>query len=111
LDDCKTLITQTLNSYLFCKSSPNLSCGGLTKEQVDSIKYLGVVIDSRLNWDLHIAHADKKVACGSAALYKLQPYVNVDLLRKVYLSIVYCHLHYVILMSGHCKHNHARLSS
>ena len=40
------------------------------------------------------------VACGSAALYKLQPYVNVDLLRKVYFSVVYCHLHLAILIWG-----------
>jgi len=52
-------------------SQINLSCGGIPIEQVESIKYLGVVIDSRLNWELHIAHMGKKVACGSAALYKL----------------------------------------
>ena len=44
----------------------------------------------------------KKIACGSAALYKLhlQPYINVDLLRKLYFSIVYCHLYYAILIWG-----------
>jgi len=57
----------------FSKSAPlisfiNLSCGCLTIEQVESIKYLRIVIDSRLNWDLHIAHVGKMVACGSAAL-------------------------------------------
>jgi len=42
----------------------------------------------------------KNVACGTAALYKLQPYVNGDLLRSIYFSIVYCHLHYAVLMWG-----------
>jgi len=42
----------------------------------------------------------KKVACGSAALYKLQPYINVDLLRKIYFCIVYCHLYNGILIWG-----------
>jgi len=41
---------------LFSKISPltssiSLSCGGLTIEQVERIKYLGVLMDSRLNWD------------------------------------------------------------
>jgi len=40
----------------------------------------------------------KNGACGSATLYKLQPYINVDLLRKIYFSIVYCHLYYAILI-------------
>jgi len=63
-------------------------------------KYVGFVIASRLNWELHIAPVDQKVACGSAALHKLQPYVNVDLLRKIYFSIVYCYLYYAILIWG-----------
>jgi len=40
----------------------------------------------------------KKFACGSAALYKLQPYVNVDLLHEIYFSIVYCHFYHAILI-------------
>jgi len=42
----------------------------------------------------------KKAAGGSAALYKLQHYVNVDRLHKVYFSIFYCHLHYAIRIWG-----------
>jgi len=73
---------------------------GITIEQVEGIKYLGFVIDSQFNWNLHIAHEEQKVICGGAALYKLQPYANVDLLHKVNFSIVYCHLHYTILIWG-----------
>jgi len=29
-----------------------------------------------------------------------KPYINVDLLRKIYFSIVYCHLYYAILIWG-----------
>jgi len=50
--------------------------------------------------ELHIAQVGENVACGGAALYKLQPYVNVDVLRKIHLSIVYCHLYYAILIWG-----------
>jgi len=67
-------------------------------EQVESIKYLGVVIDSRLNWELHIADVGRKIACGIPSLYKLQPCINVDLLHKIYFSIVYCHLYHAILI-------------
>jgi len=40
------------------------------------------------------------VACGSAAVYNLQPYINVDLLRKIYFSTVYCHISNAILIWG-----------
>jgi len=52
----------------------------------------------QLNWELHIAHVGKKVAFGSVALYKLQPYVNVDLLCKIYFSIGYCYLYHAIII-------------
>ena len=72
----------TLFSKISSLTSPiNLSCGGIPIEQVENIKYLGIVIDSWLNLELHIAQVGENVACGGAALYKLQPYVNVDLLR------------------------------
>ena len=90
-----------LFSKIFLLISPtNLSCGVIPIEQVESIKYPGVVIDSRLIWELHIDHVGKNVVCGNAELYKLQPYVNVDLLRKLDFSIVYCHLYYAILFLG-----------
>jgi len=38
-----------------------MPCGGITIEQVENIKYLGIVINSQLNWELHIAQVGKKV--------------------------------------------------
>jgi len=38
---------------------------------------------------------------GCTALYKLQPYIKVDLLRKIYFSIV-CHLLLCKSYLGHC---------
>jgi len=70
----KLIINHTKTKFiLFSKisslTSPiSFSCGGITIEQAVGIKYLGVAIDSRLNWELHIARVGKKVACGSAAL-------------------------------------------
>ena len=75
-------------------------CSGLTIEQAESVKNLCVVIDSRFNWDLHIAQRGKKVAWGSGELYKLQPYIDVNLLCKVYFSIVYCQLFHAIVTWG-----------
>jgi len=62
---------------LFSKISPLtspiiLSCGGLTIVQVESIKYLGIVIDTRLNWDQQLLKWEKRLhvvvrrcTCGS----------------------------------------------
>jgi len=63
-------------------------------------EYLDVLTDSRLNLDLQIAHVGKKFIYGNAALYKLQPYVIADVLRKVYFSIVYAHYYHAILFEA-----------
>ena len=54
---CRIYRICTLFSKISLLTSPiNLCCGGLTIEQIESIKHPGVVIDSLLNMDLHITH-------------------------------------------------------
>ena len=71
-------------------------CFQQTISQVDSVKYLGVFIDSKLTWTSHLENLVKNVASGASVLVKLQPFAGVRLLRIVYFSLVYSHLIYGI---------------
>ena len=75
----------------------NILCSQQTISQVDSVKYLGILIDSKLTWNSHLENLGKKVATGASVLFKLQPFANVRLLRIVYFSLVYSYLNYGIL--------------
>ena len=70
----------------------NIFCSQQTTTQVDSVKYLGILIDSKLKWTSHLENLGKKVASGASVLVKLQPFADVHLLRIVYFSLVYSHL-------------------
>jgi len=63
------------------RHSINIFCSEQTLSQVDSVKYLGILIDSKLTWTSHLENLGKKVASGTSVLFKLQPFADVHLLR------------------------------
>ena len=81
----------------FQRPSMNIFCSQLIISQADSVKYLGIFIDSELTWTSHLANLGKKGASGASVLFKLQPFADVHLLGIVYFSLVYSHLIYGIL--------------
>ena len=42
----------------------------------DSIKYLGVLIDSTLSWKNHILNISKKISRAIGIMYKLRPFLK-----------------------------------
>jgi len=75
----------------------NIFCSQQTITQVHSVKYLGILIDSKLTWTSHLENLGKKVGSAASVLFKLQPFADVHLLRIVHFSLVYSHLIYGIL--------------
>ena len=62
-------------------------------KEKESIKYLGVLIDSTLSWKHHILNISKKNSRAIAIMYKLRPFLP---LRNIYYSLVYSHIIYAI---------------
>ena len=53
-------------------------------EKSDSVKYLGVTIDSKLTWRQHILHLEKKMSTACALISKLRYYVDQKSLLQYY---------------------------
>ena len=51
----------------------NIFCSQQTISQVESVKYLGILIDSKLTWTSHLENLDKKVASGASVLSFISP--------------------------------------
>ena len=66
----------------------------LTEE--NSIRYLGIYIDSNLNWKSHISYIAKKVKRSIGTLSKLRYYLNSKTLLDLYYALVYPFLTYFI---------------
>ena len=75
----------------------------INKETIDEVKYvryLGILIDSKLTFNYHIDELNKKVSRAIGILYKLRPFVTSKILCNVYYAIIYPFLLYGIVIWG-----------
>lgn len=66
----------------------DLQFNGSEIDEVESIKFLGIHIDSKLNWKTHIELLSKRISSSSYALYKLSSVVNIETLLTAYYGTV-----------------------
>ena len=62
--------------------------------QVDKFKYLGIVIDCELKWNVHTDELCKKVGKMISFLGRLRNYVNETVLKLVYNAAIMPHFDY-----------------
>ena len=72
-------------------------------EQVDSHKYLGVIIDDVLSWQPHTAMIAVKLSRLCGLLYKLRNYTDTAILKKVFYALVQPVIHYGLICWGSCS--------
>ena len=90
---------------LFCTKNPSvilndivLNCEIIKK--VEYFKFLGVHIDSKLNWSYHIQCIRKKMSKGIGILYRAKDYLKYDTLLTLYYSFIYPFIVYCIEVWG-----------
>ena len=71
----------------------------LLKEEY-SIQYLGVILDSHLNWKAHVAHVSKKIKRNIGLLSKIRYYVSSKTLVSLYYALIYPFLTYSLIAWG-----------
>ena len=64
------------------------------------IKYLGILIDSNLNWKCHIGYVAKKRKRGVGVLSKLRYFTSIHILKKLYYALIQPFLVYGIIVWG-----------
>ena len=64
------------------------------------IKYLGIMIDSNLNWKSQISCISKIIKRSIGILSKLRYYVDLSILIKLYYALIYPFLTYGIIIWG-----------
>ena len=82
------------------KEDINISIAGVRIKQSEQERFLGVIIDSKLNWTQHIKHLTTKVSRNAGILYKLKGLVPNSALKMIYNSFVQSHLHYCSTVWG-----------
>ena len=69
-------------------------------KKVDCIKFLGVMLDNRLNFDRHALYISGKVARAVGVINRVSYHLPFSLLVNLYKSIIYPHLIYCIPVWG-----------
>ena len=59
-------------------------------------KFLGVIIDSKLNWATHILYIKNKISKSIGIIYKIRHYLDKRSLRNMYFTFIYLFLIYCI---------------
>ena len=64
--------------------------------KVNSAKYLGVIIDHKLNWIDHIAYIKNKISKGIGIMYRARNFLNKSSLIGLYYSYIYPYFTYCL---------------
>ena len=64
----------------------------------DSVKYLGVKIDSKLNWKSHVNATATKSNQANAMLYEVRVFVNANILKSIYYALFEPHMNYACII-------------
>ena len=64
----------------------------------DSVKYLGVKIDGKLNWKSHVNATATKLNRANAMLYKVRDFVTANILKSIYYALFESHTNYACII-------------
>ena len=74
-----------------------------TIRESTKIKYLGVLLDNKLSWSLHITELCKKISRAIGMLFKMKSLCPTATLKSIYYSLFHSHLSYGISVWGTAK--------
>jgi hypothetical protein len=69
-------------------------------ERVSSTKFLGVFVDEKLKWNIHVNYVANKISKGLGMMGRVRNIVPFDVLRVLYHSLIYPCLMYCCIIWG-----------
>lgn len=101
-------LTLNLNKTQFMISQPlmtqpitiDIKIDNIKLKQIDSVKFLGVVIDSQLKWKPQIDELKDKLSKITGIVYRIRNHVNEANLKLIYFALVYPHFIYCSAIWG-----------
>jgi len=97
-----TINTDKSNALIISSESKNISqiinifCEGRYIKVQKNVKYLGIWLDEKINFEKLLKHLERKIACGVGILTKLKYYFPKEVLLQLYHALIYLHLLYAI---------------
>ena len=91
-----------LFKYPGCQANDNfgLVVGGERLSTVRQTKFLGLLIDEKLNWVDHVKHISNKITSGLYMLNRVRNLLPIEQKRMLYMSFVNSHFIYGLMVWG-----------
>ena len=80
-----------------------LSVNDVEIERQNNVKFLGVIIDSELNWEKHVAAVRRKCIGGLATVRRLRHTLPASLKARLYSALIQPHLDYCAVAWQECS--------
>jgi len=68
--------------------------------RVYSIKFLGVLINSKLTWSDHIIYISKKISKNIGLINKISYKLSFDIIKTLYYSLIFPYFNYCVTIWG-----------
>uniref|UniRef100_A0A1B6F213 Reverse transcriptase domain-containing protein n=1 Tax=Cuerna arida TaxID=1464854 RepID=A0A1B6F213_9HEMI len=81
-------------------TNPKIEIDGKSISKVDHIKFLGLLIDNNLSWNLHAEKVISKTSSGIYALSRLKPFFDAESLKTVYFAYIHSIISFGISLYG-----------
>ena len=96
LDKTSYIIFTTRNKKII-DTNLDIKIDGITLELVQKTKFLGVIINSHLNWKDHIQLVQSKISKNIGILYKISSKLPINILKSLYFTLIqpyyqYCNI-------------------
>ena len=79
----------------------DITMNGKAIEQVNSIKFLGVIINKSLSWEEHKQYTQRKIAKSIGIIYNCKDILSESELINIYKTFIQSNLLYAIEVWGH----------
>ena len=92
------------------KTVPNMNffLNNTLIQQSSSVKYLGVIIDFKLSFDIHIKSLEHKISRAVGIMSKLKYFMPKNALQTIYYSFIQSHLIYGLPVWGSTYHSYLK---
>ena len=83
-----------------CDGFIRIKLGSKTISRVNSVKCLGILVDSKLTWKPHITDLSKKLARTTGIFFKIRHFATIEISKLLYYSLFDSFISYGISIWG-----------
>ena len=77
--------------------STNVKKNNHSIERVNTMKFLGVLLDDNFSWKEHIKYLENKIAKNTGLMYRVKPFLDKESFLALFCSSIHSYLNYANL--------------